>query len=60
MKDFEVHPIGTTTELKLSRALADAVGQEHDQFRTVSPAIVSAYNRLFEHYMKQIEMEQDK
>jgi len=60
MKDFEVHPIGTAIELKLSRALADAVGQEHEQFNTVSPAIVRAYNNLYDHYMKQLEMEQDR
>lgn len=60
MKDFEVHPIGTTTELKLSRALADAIGQEHDQFHTISPSIMVAYNRLYDHYMRQIEMEQDR
>jgi len=60
MNDFETHPRGTATELKLSRALADAIGQEYDQFHTISPSIMVAYNRLYDHYMKQIEMEQDR
>lgn len=58
MNDFEVHERGTAQELKLSRKLADVIAQEHDQWRTVSPTIMKAYNDLYEHYMKQIEMEQ--
>lgn len=60
MKDFEVHPIGTATELRLSRALADAIGQEHEQYHTITPSIMVAYNRLYDHYMEQLEMEQDR
>lgn len=60
MSDFEVHPRGTIEELKLSRKLADVIGQEHDHWRTVSPTIMKAYNELYDHYMKQIEMEQDR
>jgi hypothetical protein len=60
MKDFEVHERGTAEELRLSRRLADVIGQEHDQWRTVSPTIMKAYNDLYNHYMKQLETEQDR
>jgi hypothetical protein len=58
MSDFETHPIGTTTEIKLSRQLAAAIEQELQQYGNVIPHSVHvAYNRLYEFYLKQMEME---
>ena len=56
--DFEVHAIGTSTELRLSRDLSREIEQTLHQFGEVLPSNVRlAYNRLNEHYTKQIQME---
>ena len=56
--DFEVHAIGTSTELRLSRDLSREIEQTLHQFGEVLPDNVRlAYNRLNEHYAKQIQME---
>lgn len=58
MSDFEVHPIGTATELRLSRALANAIAQMEIQYPRVVPHdVLRAYHALHEHYMKQMEIE---
>ena len=36
MSDFEVHPIGTTEEIRLSRALAREIQQITEQYGGVS------------------------
>ena len=54
--DFETHPIGTAQEIKLSRDLARAVDQVIKQYGLVVPqSVVVPYNRLLEHYQKQME-----
>lgn len=59
MKDFEVHPRGTTEEIRLSRALANEIEQTLQQWGEVVPSNVRlAYDRLFAHYMKQIQDEE--
>jgi hypothetical protein len=60
MSDFEVHVRGTSDELRLSRRLADAVAHELPQWEHFPPSVARAYDELYNHYMKQIEMEQDK
>ena len=57
-KDFEVHPIGTTREISLSRSLARAIEQELKQYGQVVPhSVLKAYNKLLEHYKWQMENE---
>lgn len=59
MRDFEVHPRGTAEEIRLSRALANEIEQSLQQWGEVVPSNVRlAYNRLFAHYMKQIQEEE--
>jgi len=49
--DFEVHEIGTTTELRLSRALCDAIEALQRQYpNTVPAAILRAYEPLRQHH----------
>lgn len=56
MSDFEVHAIGTTKEIQLSRALAREIEQSIKQFGIVVPhSVMSAYTKLNEHYQWQIE-----
>ena len=56
MKDFEVHPIGTAEEIRLSRLLANEITQISEQYGGVVPHnVILAYNKLLDHYMKQIE-----
>lgn len=56
--DFEVHPIGTATEIKLSRELANAISQELISFGQVVPqSVFQAYKNLCEHYKDTIESE---
>ena len=58
MNDFEVHQIGTTEELRLSRDLSREIEQVLHQFGDVLPSNVRlAYNRLYAHYAKQIQTE---
>ena len=54
--DYETHPVGTAEEIKLSRDLARAVDQIIKQYGLVVPnSVVAPYNRLLEHYQKQME-----
>jgi hypothetical protein len=54
--DFETHPVGTAQEIKLSRDLARAVDEIIKQYGLVVPnSVVAPYNRLLEHYQKQME-----
>ena len=56
MNDFEVHEIGSYTEIKLSRALAQTIEQNLIQFGNVMPQdVIKAYHELRKHYQWQIE-----
>ncbi len=58
MEDFEVHQIGSFTEIKLSRALARAIEQNLTQYGQVIPHdVMVAYAELRKHYQWQIETE---
>ena len=58
MRDFEVHPIGTTREIKLSRDLAREIEQVTQQYGNVIPNnVMQAYLKLVEYYARQIESE---
>ena len=59
MKDFEVHPIGTFTEVKLSRELVHAIEQVTQQYGTgiIPKSVLTAYMELRNHYAIQIESE---
>jgi len=58
MSDFEVHPIGTAEEVRLSRALANEITQITHQYGGVVPLnVMTAYNRLYECYIKHIKEE---
>ncbi len=56
MSDFEVHPLGTNKEIKLSRELANVIAKQM-QSQSLPEDIVKAYNALQAHYNYQIEME---
>lgn len=62
MSDFEVHPIGTAEEIRLSRILANAINEEGSQWGMgLFPfAVMKAYRELEQHYMKQMEMEEGR
>lgn len=57
MSDFEVHPIGTTTEIRLSRELARSIEQLMEQYGPgiIPESIRQAYNRLYEVYIRQTQ-----
>lgn len=56
MNDFELHEIGSHTEIKLSRALAKTIEQNLIQFGNVMPQdVIKAYHELQKHYQWQIE-----
>ena len=56
INDYETHPTGTAEEIKLSRDLARAIDQIIKQYGIVVPqSVVTPYNRLLEHYQKQME-----
>lgn len=58
MSDFEVHPIGTTREIKLSRDLAREIEQVTRQYGNVVPEnVLNAYYKLKEYYALQIQSE---
>lgn len=58
MSDFEVHPIGTSREIKLSRELAKSIDEAITQYGKVVPHdVLQAYLKLREFYAKQIETE---
>lgn len=56
MNDFEVHPRGTSAEIKASRHLANEIEQVMTQYGNVVPENVRlAYLELRQIYTKQIE-----
>lgn len=57
MKDYEVHPIGTSTEIKYSRELVDAIEQIIQQYGNgiVPNSVFNAYCKLKAHYAVQLE-----
>ena len=59
MSDFEVHPIGTYTEIKYSRELANAIEQITQQYGNgiVPNSVLNAYLKLRQYYAVQIESE---
>ena len=59
MKDFEVHPVGTTDEMRLSRSLAVAMTQLIDQYGEgiIPIALLRPYKDLVNHHNKCIEVE---
>ena len=59
MKDFETLPIGSITEIRLSRALANEVDRALKEFGpgSVPENVQKAYLQLFHHYQKQMDME---
>jgi hypothetical protein len=59
MEDFEVHPRGTFTEVKLSRELVHAIEQVTQQYGTgiIPTSVLTAYMELRKHYAIQIESE---
>ena len=59
MKDFEVHPIGTTMEIKYSRELANAIEQITQQYGNgiIPTSVLKTYLELKNHYAIQIESE---
>ena len=58
MSDFEVHPIGTAREIRLSRDLARAIESNIEQYGNVVPHdVLQAYLKLKDYYAYQIESE---
>ena len=60
-KDFEVHPIGTANEIKLSRQLSSEIEQITQQYGDgiVPNSVFKAYKELIDYYAMQIEMENE-
>jgi hypothetical protein len=60
-KDFEVHPIGTTEEIRLSRQLSSAIEQITNQYGDgiVPNSVFKAYKELTDYYAVQIERENE-
>lgn len=58
MIDFETHTRGTNQEIKLSRELAQAIEQQlREDPEAIPLAIREAYNRLYSHYVIQLQTE---
>jgi hypothetical protein len=59
MSDFEVHPIGTYTEIKYSRELANEIELITQQYGNgiVPNSVLNAYLKLRQHYAVQIATE---
>jgi hypothetical protein len=56
MSDFEVHPIGTTEEIKLSRELSTQIEAIlYDYGKVIPHNVYNAYMKLKDFYAKQIE-----
>jgi len=57
--NFEVHPIGTATEMRLARELVAVIEQMTDQFGEgiVPYNVFKAYSELHDHYVTQLEAE---
>lgn len=60
MADFEVHPIGTAEEIRLSRKLSTAISELQTTWgdKIIPNEIARAQEALVECYMKQLEREQ--
>jgi hypothetical protein len=60
-KDFEIHPIGTTEEIRLSRQLSAAIAQITHQFGDgiVPQSVFNAYKQLTDYYAVQIGRENE-
>jgi hypothetical protein len=57
--DFEVHPIGTSDELRLSRELVSEIRKSSDLLGETFPiSIKQAYNRLYGQYIRQKQSEE--
>ena len=57
-QDFETHPVGTAQEIKLSRDLARAVDGIIKQYGIIVPqSVIVPYNKLLEHYKKEMNYE---
>ena len=59
MSDFETHEIGTAKELKLSRALYDAIARQlNNDFpdRVINSEIRDAHDKLRKHYLWQVQV----
>lgn len=59
MKDFEVHPIGTADEMRLSRSLASSIDQLINQYGEgiIPLSILRPYKELKQHYDRSVESE---
>jgi hypothetical protein len=59
MSDFEVHPIGTSTEIKYSRELVKAIEQITYQYGDgiVPKSVFNAYLKLKHHHDVKLESE---
>jgi hypothetical protein len=59
MTDFETHPRGTATEIRLSRELANEIEQAGQQWGlgVLPENVLKAYHALSQHYAVQIETE---
>ena len=58
MSDFEVLPIGSTEEIKLSRELSREIEEVTQQYGSFFPQnVMNAFLKLKEHYAWQIESE---
>jgi hypothetical protein len=59
MNDFEVHPRGSFTEVKLSRELVNAIEQVTQQYGSgiIPTPVLKAYLELKNHYAIQVETE---
>ena len=59
MSDFETHEIGTAKELKLSRALYDAIARQiNNEFddKSINAEIRIAHDELRRHYLWQTQV----
>lgn len=59
MTDFEVHDIGTATELRLGRQLVNEIKQAGDQYGLgLFPVnVLAAYKEIIDFHTKQLENE---
>ena len=59
MSDFEVHPIGTAKEIKLSRELSNAIHEQIKLHGVNFPEPVRiAFNKLYGQYLYQLSSEE--
>ena len=58
MIDFEMHPHGTSNEIRASRALAREIEKQMQEDPSIIPVgIMNAYLKLFKEYSRQIQSE---